>query len=225
LLVSNLLSKLGTRHRRFAVTDTDINPINYCINLKRFTSLEAIRKSYLILIHNKGCNSIRYKNLKNYCEQTNRKITTQFLTKHFIILQVLSSVQYCCRWLCGGHPDNIIIYPTDCPRNWHVRRHEGRQAVIQVRSGRQIGRQAGRQGRAEHAGWQAGQGRSGRHAGMQGRAGREAGMQVCAGRQVRAGMQGRAEQSGRAVQAGRQCRAVRQAVLSRQAGHSRQTGR
>jgi hypothetical protein len=35
-----------------------------------------------------GCSRIRYTNLKIYCDQTNSNITTQFLTDHFLTLQV-----------------------------------------------------------------------------------------------------------------------------------------
>jgi hypothetical protein len=35
------------------------------------------------------CNRIRYITLKIYCDQTNRNITTQFVTEHLLTLQVL----------------------------------------------------------------------------------------------------------------------------------------
>jgi hypothetical protein len=39
-------------------------------------------------VWNTRCNRIKYKILKTYCDQTNSNITTQFLTEHFLTLQV-----------------------------------------------------------------------------------------------------------------------------------------
>jgi hypothetical protein len=75
---------------------------------------------YLIYLYT-GCNRISYTTLKIYCDQTNSNITTHFLTEHFLTLQVFfTSVQYCCPWLCSRHPDDSLIWPTTCPRKWHV---------------------------------------------------------------------------------------------------------
>jgi hypothetical protein len=80
--------------------------------------LEMIRCIMLqVRLNNTGCNRIRYTNLKIYCDQTNSNITTQFLTEHLLTLQDLfSSVQYGYHWLCGRHPDDILIRPAVCPR-------------------------------------------------------------------------------------------------------------
>jgi hypothetical protein len=43
-----------------------------------------------------GCNRIRHTNLKIHCDQTNSNITTQFLTEHFLTLQVFWK---CSIWL------------------------------------------------------------------------------------------------------------------------------
>jgi hypothetical protein len=57
-----------------------------------------------------GCNIIRYTTSKIYCDQTNSNITIQFLTEHLLTLQdFFTSVQYGCHWLCGRHPDDILI--------------------------------------------------------------------------------------------------------------------
>jgi hypothetical protein len=42
--------------------------------------------------HYTECNRIRYTTLKIYCDQTNSNITTQFLTEHFLTLQVFLQV-------------------------------------------------------------------------------------------------------------------------------------
>jgi hypothetical protein len=48
--------------------------------------------------------------MKIYCDQTYSNITTYFLTGHLLTLQdFLASVQYGCHWLCGRHPDDILI--------------------------------------------------------------------------------------------------------------------
>jgi hypothetical protein len=76
---------------------------------------------WVCLVYYTGCNRIRYTNLKIYCDQTNRNITTQFITEHMLTLQVIfTSVQYCCVWLCGRHSNDILIHPTVYPRKWHV---------------------------------------------------------------------------------------------------------
>jgi hypothetical protein len=58
---------------------------------------------------NAECNRIRYTTLKIYCDQTNTNITTQFLTEHFLTLQLFYKCSIWLPWLCGRHPDDILI--------------------------------------------------------------------------------------------------------------------
>jgi hypothetical protein len=108
------------------------------------TVLQLVRCLFLHILsppfQSTGCNRIRYTTLKIYCDQIDSNITTQFVTEHLLTLQdFFTNVQYGCHWLCGRHPDYILIRPTVCPRKWRLselrRKLEYRMDVCRITSG------------------------------------------------------------------------------------------